>query len=112
MKTSLIAILFLTSTQAFAFSQLTCKVSETVNPPLQVRSHEFTVSAPLSGPDMNARIDLDSTNFNLHYGFETFLSQVTSPGQQVILIGVRNDNAKVGVGADGHGFAALDYDVD
>jgi hypothetical protein len=112
MRASLIAILLFSSAQAFAFTQLTCKVSETVYPPLQARTNEFTVTAPLNSPGTDARIDLDSTNFNLHYGFETFLSQLTSPGQQVILIGLRNDKANFGVGADGHGFAAMDYDAD
>ena len=112
MKLGIAALIFFSASHAFAFSQLVCQVSETVKPPLQVRSHDFTLTAPLSGGSRSARIDLVSTNFSLQYGIETFLSELTSPGEQVIIIGLKNEKTGVAFSADGHGFAAIDYDAE
>lgn len=108
----LFSCLLLLSTQAFAATELQCKVNESMNPPYQVRSREFTVTAPLTDASLFARIDLDSTNFNLHYGFETFLSQISSPGQQVILIGLTARSPKFSLTTDGHGTASTFYDTE
>ena len=111
-RLSFLAISILASAPAFAFSQLVCNVSEDVSSPLQSRSNSYTVTAPLSGADATARIDLDSTNFNLSFGVETFLSEVTSPGQQVILIGIHDNKDNKSSTTDGHGYAATFYDTE
>jgi hypothetical protein len=113
MKTSLTALLVLFSTNVWAGSQLTCQVNEDINAPSQARSVKYQLTSPLSGPHLQTRIDLVSNNLNLSFGVETFLSELTSPGQQVVIIGI-TDNSKNGnvVSVDGHGSAETFYDTD
>lgn len=109
----LVTLLALCSTNVWAATQLTCDVSEDINPPLQASSVKYQLTAPLSGPSLNARIDLDASSLGLGFGVETFLSELTSPGQQVILIGITDHNkANTGVTVDGHGAAEAFYDTD
>jgi hypothetical protein len=111
MQKSLVVLLVLFSTNVWA-SQLTCDVSEELNPPLQASSVKYTLSAPLSAPEMNARIDVDAQGLNVRFGIETFLSDTTSPGQQVILIGIADLKTDTTANADGHGFVETFYDTD
>ena len=100
----------LASGQAFAANQLTCKVSEDVKAPLQVRSHSYVVTAPLI--KSQTRVDLGSSNFDLKIGIETFLSTLTSPGQQVVLINIHDNKTDRNFTADGHGMASANYDLE
>jgi len=113
MKTSLAALLFLLSTNVFASSQLICQVSEELNAPLQASSVKYQLISPLVGPDLSSRVDLVAPSLGLSFGVETFLSALTSPGQQVVLIGI-TDNSKngPGVSVDGHGSVSTFYDTD
>ena len=109
MKITLFSLLVLLSTNVWAASRLQCKVSEKVNAPLQMRSVDYNLAAPLMAPDYNARIDFNVRSLNITYGIVTFLSKVTSPGQQVILIVIKDDKTGALTTTDGHGFAATTY---
>lgn len=100
MKKSIVAILVMFSASAFASAQLTCNVSEQVNPPLQARSVNYVLTAPLASTDSGARIDATAQSLNLKYGFETFRD---SSGKQIVLIGVgeaTNKNYSTAYGAN------------
>jgi hypothetical protein len=111
MKNSLVMLSVLFSTNVWAASQLTCEVSQDVNPPLQTASVKYQITAPLNGPDFRTRIDLEASVLDgLKFGVESFLSELTSPGQQVVLIGI-TDKTGAGVTVDGHGSATTFYDT-
>jgi len=111
MKIFLLITSVLLAGRAFAFTQLVCNVSEDVNPPLQMRSTSFVISANLSSGDASARINLASTSLGLNYSVETFLSQLTSPGQQAILIYIKDTATNQDSTTDGHGFTSVDFDA-
>lgn len=111
MKMSFVSLVFLLSTNAFAASQLTCRVSEEVLPPLQTSSVEYQLVAPLESPQRNAVIGLDSRSLDLSFEVDTFLSELTSPGQQVILISITDKRSGATATLDGHGSATTYYDT-
>ena len=111
MKMSFVSLVFLVSTNAFAASQLTCRVSEEVLPPLQTSSVKYQLVAPLESPQRNAVIGLDSRSLDLSFEVDTFLSELTSPGQQVILISITDKRSGATATLDGHGSATTYYDT-
>lgn len=103
--------LIMFSTSAFS-STLNCSVSEAVNPPLQVRSIDYSITAPLVKENKSARIDLASPSLSLKFGIVTFLSQLTSPGEQVLIVSVTNTKTGAISSANGHGKVQSFTEVD
>ena len=112
LKTMLIQILILTSANAFSATELNCKVSEIVNPPLELRSVNYNLNVPLTNADSGARIDLVSKTLKLNFSIITFKSKLTSPGEQVVMVTTVNTATEASSTADGHGSVQSFSDVE
>jgi hypothetical protein len=111
MLKSLVPFLILVTGNAYAANQLSCHVSEDVNAPLAASSVKYDLQATLSAPRLNAVIGQDAQSLDLSFSIDTFLSELTSPGQQVILISITDKTSGATATLDGHGTATTFYDT-
>ena len=104
-------LLILASSSAFSATSLTCNISEDIAAPLEARSVKYNLNVPLTNPDLNARIDLASPNLKLNFSIITFKSKLTSPGEQVIIVSIKDNESGATSSSDGHSSVQSFYDV-
>lgn len=104
LKTIFAGTVLLLSAESFANTQqLSCEINEMVNPPLKSRSVQYDLNVPLKVPRLSARVDLLAESLSLKFSIITFLSEFTSPGEQVIIVSVTNTANGAHSASNGHG---------
>jgi len=101
--------LILASTSAFSATALTCNISEDLASPQESKSTKQTLNIPLTAPGLNARIDLAANNLKLNYSIITFKSKLTSPGEQVVIVSIKDNASGATSTSDGHGLEKTFY---
>lgn len=101
-KTNLTALLLILSNQAFAATQLNCKIWEQVG----ASSVNYEVNSPLSGPNQSVRLNLKARTMNLNFGVTSYLSTIISPGNNLVGVEI-NDTAPSGRGSYSEGNSRL-----
>lgn len=112
MKSILVVLVAFSSLNAFAATQLSCKVGETLNQGTNSPSTEYTLTAPLAGDNgTDARIDTTAGKvLSDKFGVETFISKDIAPGKPIILISATDKNG-TGTSAVGENSAVLFFDT-
>lgn len=103
LKMIAVPTIILSATSSFAGTQMTCKSLESINTASGPTSVQTAKAVLLYEPNLNAAINLEFAQLNLKARVVTFLSKLTSPGEQVVIVTVKDAQSGSTFSSNGHG---------